>query len=474
MKKSQVSNRKSQIFLFNTLGRKKEVFKPLKPDFVRIYDCGPTVYMDAHIGNMWRYLVSDFLRRILEYNHYSVKQVMNITDVGHLTEDDLLAADSGEDKLEVTAKKEKKSVLEVADYYTKAYFKDRKALNILDPHVVCKATDNIPEMIKMIKVLEEKGYAYRLQDRICYDVAKFKPYGLLSGKKLSELKLGARLEPVAGKKNPYDFSLWIMDENHLMKWDSPWGVGYPGWHIECSAMSTKYLGDELDIHTGGEDNIFPHHENEIAQSEAATGKKFVRYWVHVRHNLVNGKKMSKSAGNYYLLSNLTGQGFDPMAYRYLCLTSHYRSKFNFSISALRAAQQALNRLRLKVFEMKKATDKRVITSETAFAKEFREAVNDDLGTPQAIAVVWKVVASPLLSLSSKLELIKDFDQVLGLNLADYEFRVPQKIREIMERREKCRLKRNFSGADKLREEARRLGYTISDTPKGPKITPITN
>ena len=278
------------IKLYNTLTKKIDDFKPLKTDFVRQYDCGPTVYFYAHIGNMWRYVISDLLRRVLEYNGYQVKQVMNITDVGHLTEDDL-AADTGQDKMEVAAKKEKKTPQQIAEFYTQTFLKDIDRLNILRPHVMPKATEHISSMIKIINLLEKKGYAYWAGDKyFVYDISKFKNYGKLSGKKLDELKAGSRLEPVPGKRNPFDFALWIKDPKHLMHWDSPWGVGYPGWHIECSAMSMEYLGSTLDVHTGGEDNIFPHHENEIAQSEAATGKQFVRYWVHIRHNFVNGQK----------------------------------------------------------------------------------------------------------------------------------------------------------------------------------------
>jgi cysteinyl-tRNA synthetase len=460
------------IYLYNTLSRKKEKFVPLKDDFVRMYDCGPTVYWYAHIGNMWRYLASDFLRRVLEYNGYKVKQVMNITDVGHLTEDDLLAADTGEDKMELAAKREKKTVWEIAEFYTKAYFKDRRSLNILDPAVTCKATEHIPEMIKLIQVLEEKGYAYRLPDRICFDVSKFKDYGKLSGKKLEELRVGVRLEPIPGKRNPYDFSLWILDEKHLMKWDSPWGVGYPGWHIECSAMSMKYLGEQLDIHSGGEDNVFPHHENEIAQSEAATGKQFVRFWFHVRFNQVNGRKMSKSKGTLLLLSDLIKRGFEPLAYRYLCLTSHYRSKLNFTFAGLAAAQKALNKMRFIFLGIKEAKGKRDLAGERKYKLKFLQLVNDDVGTPQALGLTWRMLADSSLPDISKKYLLLDFDKIFGLRLDQYHFKVTKKVSQLVKEREKLRSQGKFAEADKVREKIAEEGFTVEDTAEGSIVKPL--
>jgi len=462
-----------KITLFNTLSKKKEQFKPLREGEVSMYDCGPTVYFYAHIGNLWRYCVSDFLRRIFQYNNLKVNQVMNITDVGHLTEDDLLAGDTGDDKLEVAARKERKTPQAVARYYTEAYFKDRKKLNILEPKVVCKATEYISQMISMIKKLEKNGFAYQLDDRVCFDVSKFKNYGQLSGKKLEELQIGSRLEPTAGKRNPYDFSLWIKDEDHLMKWSSPWGVGYPGWHIECSAMSTAHLGSNIDIHTGGEDNIFPHHENEIAQSEGACGdSRFVNYWIHVRHNLVNGKKMSKSAGTAYLLSDLIKQGFDPISYRYLCLTSHYRSNLNFTFRSLADSQRALNKLRLLVLDWKKATDRRTEKKEEDYRNKFHEAINNDIGTPQALALVWAVVGASDLSKQSKLELILSFDFVLGLGLDDYNFKVPQKIQDLAKQREEHRKKKKYKEADRIRMYIEKMGFSVEDGRRGAKIKPL--
>ena len=464
-----------EIILHNTFSKKKEEFEPLSEGKVLMYDCGPTVYFYAHIGNLWRYCVSDFLRRIFEYNRYDVNQVMNITDVGHLTEDDLLAGDTGEDKLEVTARKERKTPQEIAKHYTKAFFKDRERLNILDPKITCKATDYIPQMIELISKLEKKGFAYRLDDRICFNVSKFKNYGKLSGKKLDQLLVGVRLEPIAGKKNPYDFSLWIKDDKHLMKWDSPWGVGYPGWHIECSAMSMAHLGDQIDVHTGGEDNIFPHHENEIAQSEAVIGKgkRFVKYWIHVRFNLVNGKKMSKSNGTMYLMKDLVKQGYDPLSYRYLCLTNHYRSNLNFTFRSLADSQRALNKLRMLVLKWKKSTERRAEEKEEEYIKKFTKAINNDVGTPQALALLWQVVAAKDLGNSPKLSLILDFDSVMGLGLDNYKFKVPEKIRKLAEEREGLRRKKKYKDADKIRGYIEKMGFSVEDSGGRLKIKPLS-
>lgn len=463
--------------LYNTLSKKIEEFKPLKSDFVRMYDCGPTVYWYAHIGNMWRYIISDLLRRVLEYNGYQVKQVMNITDVGHLTEDDL-AADTGEDKMEVAAKKEKKTPQQIAEFYTQTFLKDINRLNILRPHIMPKATEHISSMIRIIELLEEKGYTYWAGDKyFVYDISKFKNYGKLSGKKLEELKVGARLEPVPGKKNPFDFALWIKDSKHLMHWDSPWGVGYPGWHIECSAMAMEYLGPTLDIHTGGEDNIFPHHENEIAQAEAATGKQFVRFWVHVRHALVNNQKMSKSKGNIFILQDLIDKGFDPLAFRYLCLTTHYRRNFNFTWEGLKAAQVAYKKLveLLKGWrtEGRSAVSPEDVGKINKFSVKFCQKINNDLNIPEALAVVWEVAKSNIPT-HDKLELLLDFDQVLGLGLEKVSReekapQVPRKIKRLVEQREKLRKQKKWVQADELRRQVEKLGWKIEDTVRGPKL-----
>ena len=469
-----------QIKLYNTYSKKKEVFKPLNPPKVNLYDCGPTVYFYAHIGNMWRYTISDLLRRMLEYNGYKVKQIRNITDVGHLTEDDLLAADTGEDKMEVAAKREKKTPKQIAEFYTKAFFKDTKRLNMLEPYKSPKATDHIKEMIEIIKILEKKGYAYWAGDKyFVYDISKFKNYGKLSGKKLEELQTGARLEPVPGKKNPFDFALWVKDEKHLMKWDSPWGTGYPGWHIECSAMSMKYLGKTIDIHTGGEDNIFPHHENEIAQSEAANEQQFVRYWLHVRHNLADGKKMSKSKGNFYILQDIIDKESDPLAFRYLCFNTHYRNNLNFTWEGLKASSIALEKLRQTVLELKEnsfsKTNKQSKEKSKKYKQKFLQFINDDLNMPKALAVMWKLIKDEKLSPKQKHDLILDFDKVFGLNLEKVkEIKIPEKVKELAKMRQKYRKQNDFKKADEIRKKIEELGFTIEDTKKGSKIKPASN
>jgi len=467
--------------LYNTLTRQKEEFKPIKDDHVRQYDCGPTVYMYPHIGNMWRYVMSDVLRRALEYNGYKVRQVMNITDVGHLTDEDL-AADTGEDKVEAAARREKKTPQEIAEFYTQAFLKDLDSLNIQLPHFMPKATEHIPEMIALIQRLEERGHVYRAGNYVVFDIAKFHDYGKLSGKDLDELRAGARLEPVEGKKNPFDFALWIVDPGHLMRWDSLWGTGYPGWHIECSAMSMKYLGEQLDIHTGGQDNIFPHHENEIAQSEAATGKQFVKYWIHAGFLTVDGRKMSKSKGNLYRLEDLQERGFEPLAFRYLCLTTHYRKPLNFTWEGLESAQNALRKLRAVVAHFSArgsgdATPPEALKERSGviaqFTARFEEAINDDLNVTQALAVVWDLVKSAragetLSPVAHKL--LQDFDRVLGLDLFSAPAQTtPQVIEQLAEEREKHRQQGHFGEADKIRQKILDLGYTLEDTPKGPKV-----
>lgn len=466
-----------KIKLYNTLTKKIEEFKPLRSDFVRMYDCGPTVYFYAHIGNMWRYIISDLLRRTLEYNGDKVRQVMNITDVGHLTEDDL-AADTGEDKMVTAAKEEKKTPAQIAEFYTQAFFQDRERLNLLAPHVIPKATEHIQEMVDLIKILEKKGYTYWAGDKyFVYEISKFKNYGKLSGKKLDQLRAGVRLEPIKEKRHPFDFALWIKDPKHLMHWDSPWGVGYPGWHLECSAMAMKYLGPTLDIHSGGEDNIFPHHENEIAQSEAATGEPFVRYWVHIRHNLVDGQKMSKSKGNYYLLQDLIDKGFDPLAFRYLCLTAHYRTNLNFSWDSLKAAASALEKLRRVVQELQGKGQERSTLSQEGLEKtekyreKFLAAINHDLKMPEALAVVWELIKSNISSYD-KLDLLLDFDQVLGLDLAaqtKVEMKAPKEITVLIKKRELLREQGKWQEADEVRKKMEALGWLIEDTPGGPKV-----
>ncbi|MCS6937276.1 MAG: cysteine--tRNA ligase [Candidatus Bipolaricaulota bacterium] len=458
--------------LFNTLGRRKEEFKPLYDNEVGMYTCGPTVYQYAHIGNLRTYIFEDILRRVLEYNNYKVKHVMNITDVGHLTSD----ADEGEDKMEVGARLAGKSAWEIAQLYTEAFFKDTERLNILKPHIVCKATDHIPEQIALIQKLEAKGFTYRTSDGIYFDVSKFPDYGKLAGQRLEEKEAGARVEVNPEKRNPADFALWKFSPKGVkrqMEWDSPWGVGFPGWHIECSAMSTKYLGQPFDIHCGGVDHIPIHHTNEIAQSEAAEGVKMANFWLHGEFMIVEGRRMGKSEGNAYLLDDLIKRGYDPLAFRYLCLNTHYRIQLNFTWQALDGAQTALERLREHVRTARAGGGD---PAQGKISPEVRErflaAINDDLNVPQALGVVWDFVRSPQ-NPSDKLATLLDFDRVLGLRLsevhAEETVEVPQEVRELLTQREAARKAKNFKEADALRAKIAQLGYDVIDTPQGPKV-----
>ncbi|MFQ5648172.1 MAG: cysteine--tRNA ligase, partial [Candidatus Aenigmatarchaeota archaeon] len=380
---------------YNTLTKKKEAFKPLKKGEVRMYNCGPTVYMYAHIGNFRAYVFADLLRRYLEWRGLKVKQVMNITDVGHMTFD-VVADSTGEDKVEKAAREEHKTPEQIARFYEEAFYEDAGKLNIKKAGVYPRATEHIPEMIEMIGKLLKKGYAYRGEDGwVYYDVTKFKGYGKLSGNTLEKLKAGHRLEVKKEKRHPQDFALWIKNPKHMMQWDSPWGRGYPGWHVECSAMSTKYLGLTLDIHTGGEDNIFPHHECEIAQSEGATGKPFVKYWMHTRHLIVDGKKMSKSLGNFYTLRDLLKKGHSPKAIRFLLLSAHYRTKLNLTEAALRQAEKnvkGLEELAARLKEIKDGKPNKELDKLTKKAgEEFGKAMDDDLNISLGLAKVFGFV-----------------------------------------------------------------------------------
>jgi cysteinyl-tRNA synthetase len=465
-----------EIKFLNTMGWRKETFKPMERGKVGMYCCGPTVYNYAHIGNMRSYIFEDVLKRVLEFNGFKVKHVMNITDVGHLTSD----ADTGEDKMELGAKRERKTVWEIAEFYTKTFFRDSKRLNILKPTIVCKATDHINEMIDLIKKLEKRGYTYRTDDGIYYDTSKFKDYGKLTGMtfdKLQEnLKAGARIELSPQKKNITDFALWKFspkDKKRQMEWDSPWGVGFPGWHIECSAMSMKYLGESFDIHCGGIDHIPIHHTNEIAQSEGATGKKFVNYWLHGAF-LIMGKniKMAKSIGNIVTLQTLIDKGFDPLDYRYLCLTAHYRSELEFTWENLESARKSLLSLREKIRMLKEEARKEKIKSDPEIVKFYRQmflkAINDDLNMPKALSVVWKLVRSKeRIGPGDRLDLLFEFDRILGLNLEkEEEWELPEEVKKLVEERERARRRGDYKTADTIRRKIRELGFIIEDTPKG--------
>lgn len=457
------------IFFYNTLTKKKELFKSLEPKKVKMYSCGPTVYKDATIGNMRTNLFQDTLRRVLEYNGYEVKQVMNITDVGHLVSD----GDEGEDKMLKSAREEHKTPMEIAEHYTKLFFKDLERLNVETPEVICKATDHIEEMLEMVQKIIENGYAYETSTAIYFDVSKLDEYGILSGINLREQKAGARVEVDPEKRNPYDFALWIKaPENHLMKWDSPWGPSYPGWHIECSAMSQKYLGEVFDIHTGGIDLIPTHHENEIAQSKGACGKIPAHYWMHGEYLLINGGKMSKSLGNVYLLDDIIKRGYDPLVYRLFNFSCHYKGKLNFTWEGIEAASTALTRLRdgyQKHLTGMADVDGTIISE---IENKFHQAINDDLNMPLAMSAVWEAVKyqdkSPKIA-----KLLEKFDTVLGLKITEKrEEEIPQEILELVEQRKVARNEKNWTESDRLRDLIAQKGYSVKDTKDGAEVSKI--
>lgn len=456
--------------LYNTLTRKKEIFKPIKEGFVGIYSCGPTVYDFAHIGNFRAYIVSDLLKRYLIYKGFKVKHVMNLTDV--------------DDKTIKRSQEEKISLRELTERYIKAFFEDMKTLNILLADIFPRATEHINEMVSLIKKLLEKGYAYKSGDGIYYNIKKFKDYGKLSHLKLSKLKAGARIKAdLYEKTQAQDFALWKFwdAQDGDVFWQTEIGKGRPGWHIECSAMSMKYLGEHFDIHTGGEDLIFPHHENEIAQSEAATGKKFVNFWIHNRWLLVEGKKMSKSLGNFYTLRDLLEKGYDARAIRYLLVATHYRQPLNFTFNGLEAAKAAIERIDDFVFKLKdyKGEGSKDVSKLIKKVKDdFEKALDDDLDIAKALSSLFSFIReiNKLIDkkdLNSKeakeiYSLMLKFDSVLGLQLGK-EKEIPQEILKLVQEREKARAKKNFKLADKIRDEIKEKGFSIEDTPEGPKV-----
>ena len=457
------------IFFSNTLTRKKELFKPIDEKEVRIYSCGPTVYKDATIGNLRTNIFQDVLRRVLRYNGYKIKHVMNITDVGHLVSD----GDEGEDKMIKSAKEEHKSPEEIARHYTKLFFDDLKALNIETPEIVCKATDHIKEMLEYVETLVEKGYAYETSTAIYFDVSKLDKYPVLSNLNVEDQKAGARVEVDPEKKNSYDFALWIKaPENHLMKWDSPWGPSYPGWHIECSAMGQKYLGEQFDIHTGGIDLIPTHHENEIAQSKGYCGKIPANYWLHGEYLLIDGGKMSKSLGNVYLLKDIINRGYNPLSYKLFSYSSHYRNKLNFTWEAIAGAEKSLERLKNGYRLHLNGTDDVEDEEVNNFEERFHKAINDDLNMPLAMGVVWEVVRNN--KKSSKLaKLLLKFDEVLGLKIDEEDEKkedIPEEILSLIEERKIARENRNWEESDRLRDLINSKGYNIKDTKDGVEVT----
>jgi len=458
---------KMKIKLYNTLTRKIEEFKPIKKGEVRIYSCGMTVYDHTHIGHMRTYVNTDVLRRVLEYNGFKVKQVENVTDVGHLFGD----RDMGEDKLEATARKTKKSAWDIAKMYEKEFFETMDTLNVKKPTIVCRATEHIKEMIKLVKEIERNGFAYRTSDGIYFDTSKIKDYNKLSGMPLEKLQEGARVEVNPERRNPTDFVLWKFTPKGVkrqMEWESPWAKkSFPGWHIECSAMGMKYLGERIDIHTGGEDHIPIHHTNERAQNMAATGHPVVNLWFHNAFLVVEGKKMSKSLKNFFWMKDIKDRDFDPLALRYLFLTAHYRSSMNFTWKSLEGAQRALNKLRQQVAGWGEA---KIGCAE--FEKKFLKAINNDLDMPRALAITWDLVKSKYLESAKKVSLLK-FDKVLGLGLATFRpVKPPNKVKQLMEKREKLRKEKKWREADKVRKQIKKLGWQIEDTAKGPKLKPV--
>jgi len=445
--------------LYNTLSRKKESFKPLKKGYVGIYSCGPTVYWFQHIGNLRSYISWDLLKRVLEFNNIKVKHVINVTDVGHLTSD----ADTGEDKIERAAKKQGKKAKDIAEFYFKAFKDDLQKINVLMPDVWPKASEHIKEQIDLIKILEKKGFTYQTSDGIYFDTSKLKDYGKLARLNLKELKAGKRIA-LKEKKNKTDFALWKFSEEkgkRQQEWNSPWGIGYPGWHLECSTMSVKYLGKQFDIHTGGQEHIPVHHTNEIAQSEAAYGKKpWVKYWLHGAWLLFKGEKMSKSKGGIYRITELEKKGFDALSFRYLCLTTHYRKPLSFDLDKLKAAQNSYSRLKNLISEIK--DDKR---QNSKYIKEFQKAINDNMNIPEALQVLWKLVRDE--KAIGKINTIKEMDKVFGLNLLKTKkVKIPEQIKKLVKQRETARKNKNWKKADDLREKINKEGYIIEDGKKG--------
>lgn len=455
--------------IYNTLSRTVEEFVPLSGGKkVTVYCCGPTVYDYTHLGHLWKYTMDDTIRRTLTFLGYDVFQVMNITDVGHLVSD----ADEGEDKLEKGARKSGKTVWEVAELYTDFFNRSMRAMGILEPNVTCKATEHITEMIELVRTLESKGFTYTTSGAVYFDTSKFPNYGSLTGQKLEEKKRAVRAEVVedAEKKNPYDFALWFKRvgrfADHTMHWESPWGDGFPGWHIECSAMSMKYLGPQIDIHTGGIDHISVHHPNEIAQSEAATDKSpFVKYWIHHNFVQVEGEKMSKSLGNFLTVDDVTKRGIDPYALRMLFLQAHYRNELNFTWDALKGSEVALKRLREIYCELGNESSTHDMEI-GGFMKQFTEAIADDVNTAKAVSILWQMVKSDLTNPQKK-ALIDRWNSVLGLDLASRgETDIPQEVVSLAEKRKDAKAKKDFGLADDLRRQIEEKGYIVKDQKDG--------
>ncbi len=465
--------------LHNTLTGKKTKFESIQKGKVKMYTCGPTVYDYAHIGNLCAYIHADTLRRHLIVSGYEVLHIVNITDVGHLTEDDLNQADSGEDKILKAALKEHKTSEEIANFYTERFFEDIKKLNITKASYYPRATAHVQQMIEIIKILLQKNLAYEKNGNVFYDVEKFSEYGKLSKKKIEDLKHGARLEKHPDKKHSYDFALWLKaPKNHILKWESPWSLGYPGWHIECSAMSMEYLGETLDIHTGGEDHIFPHHENEIAQSEGCTGKPFANFWFHNRFLLVDSQKMSKSKGNFYILEDVIKKGFTPMEFRMLVISSHYRSSLNFTWRGMKQAKKNLQKISRFVETLNNLKENNNISSENTdlsldtYQKELFKAMDDDLNTPKALGLLFELISRSNEKISKKslskaqieklLSLWNKFNKIIGLEINTKNTEIPFEVLELAKKRQAARKDKDFKKADELRVLIEESGFEIED------------
>jgi len=468
------------LHIFNTLSRTVEEFRPANPPAVTFYSCGPTVYLPQHLGNMRAYVFVDTLKRVLAYNGYDVRHVMNITDVGHMTSDE----DTGEDKIEKTARAEGKSPLEIANYYLELFEQDCARLKIEPPTVQCRATDHIPAMIALIKRIITHGYAYVTPSGVYFDVEKWRGpsrLGRLSRQSLDEQHTGQRLEHSPDKRSPHDFALWVLNQpHHMMQWDSPWGRGYPGWHIECSAMSMEYLGETLDVHSGGLDHIAVHHENEIAQSESATGHPFVRYFVHNAFLVgMEGAKISKSAGKFPVLADLINAGINPLAFRMLCLGAKYRSELAFSLDAVRAAERNLDYFHEFVGNLDDEAIGAAVDADWsgAYEERFHQAINNDLNTPQALAAALEMAAEAYRRGDHRVwHTLRRFDTVMGFDLKGKLDEVrsgafPEHILQLKDEREKARAAKDFKRSDELRSELEALGYSVKDTKAGMTIMP---
>ncbi len=457
------------LSLYNSLTRSLETFEPLRRDLVGVYTCGPTVYGTASIGNFRAFLFADILVRVLRYNGHRVKWVMNITDVGHLTDD----ADQGEDKMEVGSKREGKSAWDIAREYTDEFLLDMDRLHIVRPDVLPRATGHIAEQIAIIQQLETNGHTYATSDGVYFDTSTLRDYGSLAGQAIEEKEEGARVEGNREKRRASDFALWKRSpkgEKRQMEWDSPWGVGFPGWHIECTAMSMKELGELYDIHTGGADHKMVHHPNEIAQAQGSKGTTEARVWMHNEFLQVDGGKMSKSLGNVYTIENVVERGIDPIAFRYLTLTVHYRNHLNFTWESLAAAASALTKLRQIVREWETPS-----IGCAEYDARFAEAVSHDLDIPKSLAIVWELVNDTKLPTSSRAQSLKKWDAVLGLGLMDFIARplmVPEEVQKLVQEREAARVERDFATSDRIRDEIKKAGFLVEDTANGPRVTEI--